>query len=322
MKTAIIQRILLGFFLLIAVIVLNFLLLQLAPGYVVDAMLAEGGGGDPVLAAKLRAAYGLDQPVYIQLFKYLGQVLTGDLGYSFYYDDSVATLILGHLPTTLMLTLSALVVAVGVGTLFGVYAAIKPRGIFSNFVTVFSLLGYATPVFWLGMIILLVFALYLPLFPAFGIRSIPEPEHLFDRILDLINHLVLPVFTLAILYLANYSRLSRASMLDVLGADYIRTARTKGLSEFKVIFKHALKNAAPPIITILALSLSGSLGGAIITEAVFDWPGMGRLYFEAISVMDLPIIIGATYVLTVLFLISILVADVLYGYFDPRVKTQ
>ena len=322
MKTAIIQRILLGFFLLIAVIVLNFLLLQLAPGDVVDAMLAEGGGGDPVLAAKLRAAYGLDQPVYIQLFKYLGQVLTGDLGYSFYYDDSVATLILGHIPTTLMLTLSALVVAVGVGTLFGVYAAIKPRGIFSNFVTVFSLLGYATPVFWLGMIILLVFALYLPLFPAFGIRSIPEPEHLFDRILDLINHLVLPVFTLAILYLANYSRLSRASMLDVLGADYIRTARTKGLSEFKVIFKHALKNAAPPIVTILALSLSGSLGGAIITEAVFDWPGMGRLYFEAISVMDLPIIIGATYVLTVLFLISILVADVLYGYFDPRVKTS
>ena len=321
MKTAIIQRILLGFFLLIAVIVLNFLLLQLAPGDVVDAMLAEGGGGDPVLAAKLRAAYGLDQPVYIQLFKYLGQVLTGDLGYSFYYDDSVATLILGHLPTTLMLTLSALVVAVGVGTLFGVYAAIKPRGIFSNFVTVFSLLGYATPVFWLGMIILLVFALYLPLFPAFGIRSIPEPEHLFDRILDLINHLVLPVFTLAILYLANYSRLSRASMLDVLGADYIRTARTKGLSEFKVIFKHALKNAALPVVTMAGLQLGHIFSGAVLVETVFSLPGLGPLLYESIMRRDYPVILGVLFGAASTTIVANIITDLVYKRMDPRIQS-
>ena len=321
MKTAIIQRILLGFFLLIAVIVLNFLLLQLAPGDVVDAMLAEGGGGDPVLAAKLRAAYGLDQPVYIQLFKYLGQVLTGDLGYSFYYDDSVATLILGHLPTTLMLTLSALVVAVGVGTLFGVYAAIKPRGIFSNFVTVFSLLGYATPVFWLGMIILLVFALYLPLFPAFGIRSIPEPEHLFDRILDLINHLVLPVFTLAILYLANYSRLSRASMLDVLGADYIRTARTKGLSEFKVIFKHALKNAALPVVTMAGLQLGHIFSGAVLVETVFSLPGLGPLLYESIMRRDYPVILGGLFGAAATTIVANIITDMVYKWMDPRIQS-
>ena len=321
MKTAIIQRILLGFFLLIAVIVLNFLLLQLAPGDVVDAMLAEGGGGDPVLAAKLRAAYGLDQPVYIQLFKYLGQVLTGDLGYSFYYDDSVSALILGHLPTTLMLTLSALVVAVGVGTLFGVYAAIKPRGIFSNFVTVFSLLGYATPVFWLGMIILLVFALYLPLFPAFGIRSIPEPEHLFDRILDLINHLVLPVFTLAILYLANYSRLSRASMLDVLGADYIRTARTKGLSEFKVIFKHALKNAALPVVTMAGLQLGHIFSGAVLVETVFSLPGLGPLLYESIMRRDYPVILGVLFGAAATTIVANIITDMLYKWMDPRIQS-
>jgi len=321
MKTAIIQRILLGFFLLIAVIVLNFLLLQLAPGDVVDAMLAEGGGGDPVLAAKLRAAYGLDQPVYIQLFKYLGQVLAGDLGYSFYYDDSVATLILGHLPTTLMLTLSALVVAVGVGTLFGVYAAIKPRGIFSNFVTVFSLLGYATPVFWLGMIILLVFALYLPLFPAFGIRSIPEPEHLFDRILDLINHLVLPVFTLAILYLANYSRLSRASMLDVLGADYIRTARTKGLSEFKVIFKHALKNAALPVVTMAGLQLGHIFSGAVLVETVFSLPGLGPLLYESIMRRDYPVILGVLFGAAATTIVANIITDMVYKWMDPRIQS-
>ena len=321
MKTAIIQRILLGFFLLIAVIVLNFLLLQLAPGDVVDAMLAEGGGGDPVLAAKLRAAYGLDQPVYIQLFKYLGQVLTGDLGYSFYYDDSVATLILGHLPTTLMLTLSALVVAVGVGTLFGVYAAIKPRGIFSNFVTVFSLLGYATPVFWLGMIILLVFALYLPLFPAFGIRSIPEPEQWFDRILDLINHLVLPVFTLAILYLANYSRLSRASMLDVLGADYIRTARTKGLSEFKVIFKHALKNAALPVVTMAGLQLGHIFSGAVLVETVFSLPGLGPLLYESIMRRDYPVILGVLFGAAATTIVANINTDMVYKWMDPRIQS-
>jgi peptide/nickel transport system permease protein len=306
---------------LIAVIVLNFLLLQLAPGDVVDSMLAEGGGGDPVLAAKLRAAYGLDQPIYVQLFKYLGQVLSGDLGYSFYYDDTVSTLILGHLPTTLMLTLSALILAVSIGTLFGVYAAVKPRGIFSNFVTIFSLLGYATPVFWLGMIILLVFALYLPLFPAFGIRTIPEPEHLFDRILDLINHLVLPTFTLAILYLANYSRLSRASMLDVLGADYIRTARTKGLSEFKVIFKHALKNAALPVVTMAGLQLGHIFSGAVLVETVFSLPGLGPLLYESIMRRDYPVILGVLFGAASTTIVANIITDLVYKRMDPRIQS-
>ncbi len=321
MKTAIIQRIVLGFVLLIAVIVLNFLLLQLAPGDVVDSMLAEAGGGDPVLAAKLRMEYGLDQPIYVQLFKYLGQVLSGDLGYSFYYDDTVSTLILGHLPTTLMLTLSALVLAVTIGTLFGVYAAIKPRGLFSNFVTVFSLLGYATPVFWLGMIILLVFALYLPIFPAFGIRSIPEPENLFDRILDVINHLVLPTFTLAILYLANYSRISRASMLDVLGADYIRTARTKGLSEFKVIFKHALKNAALPVVTLAGLQLGHIFSGAVLVETVFSLPGLGPLLYESIVRRDYPVILGVLFGAASMTIVANIITDLVYKRMDPRIQS-
>ena len=321
MKTAIIQRIVLGFVLLIAVIVLNFLLLQLAPGDVVDSMLAEAGGGDPVLAAKLRMEYGLDQPIYVQLFKYLGQVLSGDLGYSFYYDDTVSALILGHLPSTLMLTLSALVLAVTIGTLFGVYAAIKPRGLFSNFVTVFSLLGYATPVFWLGMIILLVFALYLPIFPAFGIRSIPEPENLFDRILDVINHLVLPTFTLAILYLANYSRISRASMLDVLGADYIRTARTKGLSEFKVIFKHALKNAALPVVTLAGLQLGHIFSGAVLVETVFSLPGLGPLLYESIVRRDYPVILGVLFGAASMTIVANIITDLVYKRMDPRIKS-
>ena len=321
MKLAIIQRLLLGLLLVVAVIVLNFLLLQAAPGDVVDAMLAEAGGGDPALAAKLRESYGLDQPVYIQLVKYLGRVLAGDLGYSFYYDETVTDLILGHLPTTLLLTLSALVLAMIIGTLFGVYSALRPRGVFSHFVTVFSLFGYATPVFWLGMIILLVFALHLPWFPAYGIRSIPEPELFLDRVLDIINHLVLPTFTLAILYLASYSRISRASMLDVLGADYIRTARTKGLSEFKVVFKHALKNAALPVVTLAGLQLGQVFSGAVLVETVFSLPGVGPLLYESIVRRDYPVILGVLFGAATTTIVANIITDLLYKRMDPRIES-
>ena len=321
MKQALIQRVILGVILIIAVMVLNFFLLQAAPGDVVDAMLAEAGGGDPELAARLRKQYGLDQPLYIQLIKYLGQVCRGDLGYSFYYDQSVAALLIGHLPTTLMLTLSALVLAVIIGTLFGVYAALKPNGIFSNFVTVLSLFGYATPVFWLGMIILLVFALYLPLFPAFGIRSWPQPENTFDRILDMIHHLVLPTFTLAILYLASYSRISSASMLDVLGSDYIRTARTKGLSEFRVIFKHALKNAAMPVVTLAGLQLAQVFSGAVLVETVFSLPGVGPLLYESIVRRDFPVILGVLFGAATTTIVANIITDIIYSWMDPRIKS-
>ena len=321
MKIAYLQRIALGLVLIVAVIVLNFLLLQAAPGDVVDAMLAEAGGGDPKLAAQLRQSYGLDDPIYLQLIKYLGRVLSGDLGYSFYYDETVADLILSHLPTTLLLTLSALVVAVIIGTLFGVYSAMNPRGFFSHFVTVFSLFGYATPVFWLGMIVLLVFALHIPLFPAFGIRTIPEPEGTIARILDIIHHLVLPVFTLAVLYLANYSRISRAAMLDVLGADYIRTARTKGLSEFSVIFKHALKNAALPVVTLAGLQLGQIFSGAVLVETVFSLPGIGPLLYESIVRRDYPVILGVLFGAAATTIIANVLTDLLYKKMDPRIQS-
>jgi peptide/nickel transport system permease protein len=220
-----------------------------------------------------------------------------------------------------MLTISALILAVVFGTLFGVYAALKPKGIFSNFVTVLSLFGYATPVFWLGMIILLVFALYLPLFPAFGIRSLPEPEHAVGRILDIIHHLVLPTFTLAILYLASYSRISRASMLDVLGSDYIRTARAKGLSETKVIFKHSLKNAAMPVVTLAGLQLAQVFSGAILVETVFSLPGVGPLLYESIVRRDFPVILGVLFGAASTTIIANIITDLIYKYMDPRIQS-
>jgi peptide/nickel transport system permease protein len=237
MPSAIGRRIIYGMLLVLAVVVLDFLLIQAAPGDVVDVILTEAGGANPAIAEQIRVAYGLDKPIYVQLFKYLVKMLSGDLGFSYYFDRSVLSLLLSHLPSTLLLTISALIIAVFIGTLLGVWAALKPQGVSSHLVTIFSLFGYATPVFWLGMMILLLFSLYIPIFPAFGIRSVPTPETTLGRFLDILHHLVLPVFTLSMLFLASYSRLARASMLDVLGSDYIRTARSKGLSELAVIFK-------------------------------------------------------------------------------------
>jgi len=320
MSTAIFQRIFYGTILIIAVVVLNFLLIQAAPGDVVDTILTEAGGGDPELAATIRASYGLDKPVPIQLLTYVKKMLTGDLGFSYYYDESVFSLLIGHLPSTLMLTLSAFVLAVFLGTLMGVIAALRPRSIFSHIITFFSLFGYATPVFWLGMIILLVFALHIPIFPAFGIHSVPRPDGTWDRFLDVVNHLVLPTFTLAILYLASYSRLARASMLDVLGADYIRTARTKGLSEFVITFKHALKNAALPVITVAGLQLGAIFSGAVLVETVYSLPGIGPLLYESIVRRDYPVILGILFGAAVTTIIANIITDLIYNLLDPRIK--
>ena len=321
MKYIIFKRLFFGFILIVSVIVLNFLLLQAAPGDVVDAMLAEAGGGDEDLANQLRESYGLNKPIHIQLIYYLTQVLKGDLGYSFYYNEPVTTLLIQHLPTTILLTISSLIVAVILGTAFGIFAAIKPKGIFSHFVTIFSLFGYATPVFWLVMIILLIFALYIPLFPAFGIRSIPEPETTINRILDIIHHLILPIFTLSILYLANYSRISRASMLDVLGSDYIRTARLKGMTENTVIFKHALKNAALPIVTLAGLQLGHVFSGAVLVETVFSLPGIGPLLYESIMRRDYPVILGILFGAATTTIIANILTDLVYKLLDPRIKS-
>lgn len=320
MSTAFVQRIIYGMVLILAVVILDFLLIQAAPGDVVDVILTEAGGGDPAIAEQIRIAYGLDKPIHIQLLKYLGKMLTGDLGHSYYFDQSVLSLLLSHLPSTLMLTLSALIIAVIVGTFLGVIAAVRPRGVSSHIVTVFSLLGYATPVFWLGMMVLLVFSYYLPIFPAFGIRSIPFPETTFGRALDVVHHLILPTFTLSILFLASYSRLSRASMLDVLGSDYIRTARSKGLAETVVIFKHALKNAALPIVTMAGLQLGYIFSGAVLVETVFSLPGVGPLLYESIMRRDYPVMLGVLFGAAVTTIIANIITDLIYNVLDPRIR--
>ena len=314
------QRVVWGLILLLAVIVLNFSLIHMAPGDPAEVIAGEMGGATEEMMASIRATYGLDRPFHEQLLVYLGRVVQGDLGHSFFFDRPVTELIVGRIMPTIILVVTSLLLAVLVGTFLGVIAARNPNGLLSHIVTVLSLLGYATPVFWLGMMVLLLFSQYLPWFPAFGMRTIPVPETPFARALDVLHHMVLPTFTLSILYLASYSRLSRASMLDVLGSDYIRTARSKGLAEYVVIFKHALKNAALPIVTIAGLQVGSVFSGAVLVETVFSLPGVGPLLYESILRRDYPVMLGVLFGAAVTTVVANIITDLVYRVLDPRIR--
>jgi peptide/nickel transport system permease protein len=313
------QRILYAVILLLAVLVLNFMLIHLAPGDPADVIAGEMGGASEEIMAQIRATYGLDKPVLEQLVVYLKKVGQGNLGYSFYFNRPVTELILQRVAATVLLVISALLVSVFAGTFLGVVASKKPGGFLSHFVTIFSLFGYAAPVFWTGMMLLILFASWLPLFPVSGMYDVAMEGGRMAHLVDVLHHLVLPMLTLAIIYLAQYSRLTRASMMDVLGSDYIRTARAKGVSERMIIYKHALKNAILPIITMAGLQMSYLFSGAILVETVFNWPGLGRLAFESILRRDHPTILGILFFSTFIVIFANLLTDLSYRLVDPRI---
>ena len=269
---------------------------------------------------------GLDEPWYspqrIGLTMY--KILFLDFGHAtFLTSDSgssdVKDIIFEKLPRTILLFTTATIIISVIGIFLGALSASKVGSVIDRITSSFAIISSSFPVWWIGMLMIFLFAFTYQIFPARATPDIPssEPEY----IVSLLYHMALPLITIVMIGFGSWAYLVRNFMVGIIQEDFIMAKRTIGIKQKKIIYSHALKNAAPPIVTILALSLSGSLGGAIITEAVFDWPGMGRLYFEAITVMDLPVIIGATYILTVFFLVSIFIADLLYGYFDPRVRT-
>jgi peptide/nickel transport system permease protein len=316
------QRIGNAVILLLAVLVLNFTLIHIAPGDPVEVLAGEMGGATPELLAEIRADFGLDQPFHVQLLTYLGNVLQGDLGYSFYYDKPVTELILDRIGATLLLVITALVFALLVGTALGVASAQKRNSLLSNVVTILSLAGFSAPVFWIGIMLILLLAVAVPIFPIAGMVSADEPEGTVAYILDVAQHLVLPVLTLASIYLAFYSRLARASMLEVLESDYIRTARAKGLSRFLVVYKHALRNAVLPVVTFAGLQFAQVVSGAVLVETVFAWPGLGTLAFESILRRDSPTLLGILFFSAVLVLIVNIVVDIAYRIIDPRISAK
>jgi peptide/nickel transport system permease protein len=310
-----------GLALVLAVVVLNFVLVHAAPGDPVETIAGASGGMDEKLQAELRAQYGLDQPLPVQLGIYLGKVVSGDLGYSYFFNLPVSGLIAERVPATLALVLTSVLAAFLIGTTLGVLSARRPNGWLSQTINVLSLVGFAAPVFWLGMLLVILLASVFPVFPVSGMRGIASDGRGLADVLDVLHHLVLPSLTLGLVYLAQYSRLSRAAMLDVLGADYIRTARAKGLSERVVLYKHALRNAVLPVVTVLGLQFGNVLAGAIVVETVFNWPGLGRLAYESVLRRDYPTILGVLLFSSVVVIVMNQLTDLCYRLIDPRIKT-
>jgi peptide/nickel transport system permease protein len=309
--------------LLTAVVLLNFLLIHLAPGDPLYTIAGEAGGSQPQVLEELRKIYGLDRSFLEQFWIYLQRVLTGNLGQSFYFNAPVVGLVLERMPATALLVISALIWSMLLGTALGVLSARKPDGILSHSINVLAVVGYSAPVFWIGLLFLIAFASKLPIFPVSGmVDHSAVHTSVSSYILDVLHHLILPAISLGLIYLAQFARISRASMISVFSADYIRTARAKGLPEWVIIWKHGLRNGMLPVITIVGLQLSHVVSGAVLVETVYDWPGLGRLAYDSILRRDHPTILGILIFSTMLVVVVNLLTDVAYRLADPRVRTQ
>ncbi|RLG20118.1 ABC transporter permease [Candidatus Micrarchaeota archaeon] len=310
MLTYISRRILVGIPVVFGVTLIIFMLMHIS-GDPVRLMYGPNVPKETIEAK--RKELGLDKPIYEQYFIWISKLLHGDLGRSIHVQDRVSNLIRARLAATLELTTVALLVTVFFSVPIGVVSAVKPYSWIDNVGRIFALFWVSMPYFWLGIILMLLFGVTLGLLPISG-RGGPIWS------LEGIRHLILPTLTLGLPPMALFTRLVRSSMLEVINEEYIRTARSKGLSEKTVIYRHALRNALIPVVTLLALRLPWLVGGAVITETVFSWPGMGRLLVDAVTQRDYPVVQGVVLILAVLVLLSNLAADVMYAYLDPRIR--
>ncbi|MCH1626214.1 ABC transporter permease [Fredinandcohnia quinoae] len=315
MVSYIIRRTLMAIPLLLGITIISFAIIQMAPGDPAAMLM------DPNISPKDREVvmekYGLNDPVHIQYFKWLGNMVQGDFGDSIVFKGrDVSELIMNRLPNTLLLMIVSTLLAIVIAIPFGIISAIRPYSKIDYTVTVTSFLGLATPSFWFGLLLIMIFSVHLHWFPASGTQTLNMPFSLWDRI----HHLIMPAFVLATADMAGLTRYTRSSMLEVVQQDYMRTARAKGFKEGKVIFKHGLRNGLIPVITIFGLMLPSFIGGAVVVEQVFGWPGLGKLFIDAAFQRDFPIVMALTVISSVLVIIGNLVADILYAVFDPRIE--
>lgn len=304
--------------LVLAILVLTFGLIHAAPGDPIYALAGESG--DAAYYAAMRAKFGLDRPLHEQLLRYLANAARGDFGYSYTYSQPVFQVIAGRVPATLLLLLSALVVSTSSGVWLGLRAARREGGAVDHGVLVGTLLGAAVPVFWLGQVLVIVFAAGLGWFPVQGMSTARAGLSGPAYGLDVLRHLVLPVATLALLQLALVTRLTRAGLLEALGEEYVRTARAKGASEEQVLRRHALPNALLPVVTVVGSHFGTLLTGAVLTEIIFAWPGLGRLLYDATLSRDYPLLMAIFLVAALSVILANLATDLAYGLLDPRVR--
>lgn len=306
----------------LVIVALNFLLLQLAPGDAADVLAGEAGSATPEFMAQLRKTFGLDQPLGVQLLLYIKNIVTLDLGYSFRHGMPVAQLIGSRLGPTLLLMVTVLLVSVGVGTLLGAYAARNLNRWQDNLISMLAVLAYATPVFWAGLMLIVIFSIKLGWFPTSGMQQVAAFHEGAAKVRDIAHHLVLPAVTLTMFYLALYMRLMRASVLEQFSMDYVVTARAKGLTESQIARRHVLRNAVLPVLTMAGVQVGGLLGGAVVVETVFAWPGLGLLAYESLFARDLNLLLGIFFVCTCLVVVVNLVVDVTYSLLDPRIELR
>ncbi|ASN04237.1 ABC transporter permease [Virgibacillus necropolis] len=312
MTKYIIKRILSMIPTMFIVSVIVFFITRIMPGNPAAVMLGPQASVEEVEA--LTEELGLNEPLFTQFIQYIGNLLQGDLGVSLAYHRPIIDIILDRFPNTVLLTISALLIALIIGVSAGIISASKQNSLIDYTITTVSLIGVSMPIFWMGVMLVLYFSVNLGWFPATGMGSMDEGFG------DFIKHLILPSIALATIPMATFARITRSSMLEVISQDYIKTARSKGLSEFIVISKHAFKNALTPLLTVLGLQISMLLGGAVITETIFSWPGMGLLVIEAIEKRDFVVVQSTVLFIALIFVVVNLVVDILYKVVNPKVN--
>jgi peptide/nickel transport system permease protein len=305
------------------VIIITFFLVHLAPGNPVDYLVGQAGALDPEhyleYKNRIETKFGLDRPLHEQLFIYISTVLRGDLGYSIICWRPVSAMILERALNTILLMVSALTFAFVGGIILGVISSQKPYSLRDNITTLFSMFGFSVPVAWLGQMLILIFAIYLGWLPTGGIQTFANVSG-FGFLVDRLSHLLLPAFCFGTIYLAIVARLTRANMLEQSRENYVVTARAKGLSERVILFKHMLKNSILPVITVLGMRVGTMIGGTVVTEVVFSWPGLGRLMVESVLKRDYTVLMGMFIFISISVIIASLVTDIISSSIDPRIR--
>jgi peptide/nickel transport system permease protein len=306
--------------LIVAAAVFNFFLIHAAPGDPALMLAGESGSATPEFVDKLRQDFGLDRPLAEQLLVYLGKLAQGDLGFSYRQREPVLALALSRLPATLLLMTAGFGWALIGGIVLGVLAARRAGTWLGSGISALSLVAYATPLFWFGLMLVVIFGIRLQWLPTHGMITIGMGHTGLAYVRDVLAHLLLPAATLGLFYLALYTRFTRTSMIEVLSHDFIVVARAKGLSERSVVYRHALRNAMLGVATIAGMQLGQILGGSVLVETIFAWPGMGRLLFEAVFQRDYPVLLGVLLLSSVAVIVMNVVTDLVYGVLDPRIR--
>lgn len=316
------RRILQAVPVILLIIVGSFLLIKLAPGDTVDALVGDMGGADPVFVERLRQEYGLDQPLLVQLWRYLVKLAQFDLGWSYVYEQPVTQVLASRLWVTLLLMLGALSSAFVVGVSLGAFAARRAYSAVDNVISTLGLVFYALPSFFLALLLVLLFSVKLNWLPVGGIRDIAAFHTGWRLWLDVATHLVMPTLALSLIYMAFYMRLMRTSVLEVMDLDFVRTARAKGAGNSRLMFHHIMRNALLPVITLLGLQISTVLGGSVVIETIFSLPGLGQLAYTSVVKRDLNTLMGIIFLCSIIVVVVNILTDLVYAWLDPRIELK